>query len=183
MNTRMNLAFVKPKSFSLSRISAWSWLLLIIAGIFALLTWQHFSAVKSRLSDTQAKLHSVLATQPLKVTKPADQEERFMLPKQEISVIRKTIDQLAIPWDEMFQTFETTQLKTIALLELSPSHQKQVVVIRGEGRDLDAVFAYIRALQRATNLDKVHLQSHYVDKADAEQPVVFTIHARWKVGA
>ncbi len=182
MSKRMNLAFVKPAGFSVADVSLWSWGLLLAACIFALLSLQHYGSVKARLMNSEEKLQSVMVLQPQASTSAEKKAaEDFKLPKQEVSMVRKTVAQLVIPWEGLFKTFETTQLKSIALLELSPSQQKEMVVIRGEGRDLDAVFAYIRALEKAPVLDKVHLQSHYVDKADPDHPVVFTIHAQWKV--
>lgn len=181
MNTRMHLAFVKPSGFTITGVSLWSWVLLLFAVIFALLSYQHYSSVKRRLVESQEKLQSVMALQPQTQADSDQKDEVFKLPKQEVSVIRKTVAQLVIPWEGLFETFETTQLNTIALLELSPSQQKERIVIRGEGRDLEAVFAYIRALEKAPALDKVYLQSHYVDKTNPDRPVVFTIHAHWKV--
>lgn len=183
MNTRMNLAFVKPASFSLTSVSAWSWALLAIAALFALLTLQHYGSVKTRLLASQERLQSVMALQPQAKVNIEEEAEAFKLPKQEISMIRKTVEQLGIPWDGLFETFESTQLKNVALLELSPSQQKEMVVIRGEASDLDAVFAYIRALEKAPVLDRVHLQNHYVEKTNPDQPVAFTLHAQWKVGS
>lgn len=183
MNTRMNLLFVKPSAYAIRGASAWSWLLLALAAVFTLLTIQHFNAVKTRLNQSEEKLNEVVALQPKKVLDDKRLSEMLMLPKHEVSLIRKTVEQLVIPWDALFASFESTQSRSIALLELSPSQQKEIVVIRGEGKNLEAVFAYIRALDQLPTLDKVHLQSHHVDKADADLPVVFTLHAHWKVGA
>lgn len=183
MNTRMNLAFVKPPSFLPTSISLWSWALLFVAALFALLTLQHYASVKTRLEASEERLQSVLALQPKSNVADEEEIEDFKLPKQEVRIIRKTVDQLAIPWEGLFETFESTQLKSVALLELSPSQQKEMVIIRGEASDLDAVFAYIRALEKAPVLNSVHLQNHYVEKTNPDQPVAFTLHAQWKVGS
>jgi len=107
-------------------------------------------------------------------------EKVFELPKREVGLIKLAVHQLSIPWQPLFQTIEQTKHKSIALLELSPSDQKDLLILRGEAKTLDAVFVYIRSLETSDSLDKVYLQSHSVDNADRSKPVLFTIYASWK---
>lgn len=183
MSQAMQLAFIKPKPFDPSQGSIWAWLFLALSVVFALLSWQHYFSVERQLHLSEQTLQQAMAVQPRLAQQQAAQaaSQTLALPKQQIRMIRKTVDQLLIPWQDLFHTFESIQHKQIALLELSPSQQKQMIVIRGEARDLEDIFAYIRALEKADALNKVYLQSHHVDKTDAQKPVEFTLHADWKV--
>jgi len=101
--------------------------------------------------------------------------------QQEIRQANEILQQLALPWDALFQAVEATSEQEIALLAIQPDVGKRSVRIGGEAKDFDALLAYIMRLEQSKVLDHVYLTSHEVRTQDAEKPVRFALVANWAV--
>ncbi len=101
--------------------------------------------------------------------------------QQQIGQANEILQELALPWDGLFQTLETTQDKDIALLLIEPNAVKQRVHISGEAKSLVALLVYIERLNKSNILNHVYLTSHEIRTDDTEQPVRFTLIANWTV--
>ena len=101
--------------------------------------------------------------------------------QQQIRQANAILQQLALPWDALFQTLEATRDQDIALLSIQPDAAKQSVRIGGEAKNLTTLLAYITRLEQGRVLDHVYLTSHEVRTQDAEQPVRFSLAAHWAV--
>ncbi len=101
--------------------------------------------------------------------------------QQEIRQANEILQQLALPWDALFQAVEANSEQEVALLSIQPDVGKRIVRIGGEVKNFDALLAYITRLEQSKILDHVYLTSHEVRTQDAEKPVRFALVANWTV--
>lgn len=113
--------------------------------------------------------------------KPAQPPPDAAALQQQIHQANEILQQLALPWNALFQTLESTREKDIALLSIQPDAAKHRVRISGEAKSLEILLAYIARLEQGRVLDHVYLTSHEVRTQDAQQPVRFTLVANWVV--
>ncbi len=99
----------------------------------------------------------------------------------EIKRANEVIDQLALPWDQLFASVEEAAGKDVALLSIQPDKHKGAVSIEGEAKDIAAMLDYMRRLNEAKQLRKIDLLSHQVQQQDPQKPVRFNLSARWIV--
>ena len=89
-------------------------------------------------------------------------------------------DQLAYPWQPLFEALEKTKQPDVALLSLQPDTKKMQVKIGGEAKDFKTVLAYIDQLQALAVFSKIYLIKHEVNEADKQKPIDFTLIAYWQ---
>lgn len=99
----------------------------------------------------------------------------------EIKRANEVVDQLALPWDQLFSAVEEATGKDVALLTIQPDKRKDEVAISGEARDVAAMLDYMRRLNAAKPLHKVDLLSHQIQQQDPQKPVRFNLSAKWIV--
>lgn len=97
----------------------------------------------------------------------------------EMKQANEVIDQLARPWDQLFGAVEEAAGKDVALLAVQPEKTKRMVMISGEARDVAAMLAYMRRLNKAQQLSNVDLLSHQIQQQDPQKPVHFNLSAKW----
>jgi hypothetical protein len=90
--------------------------------------------------------------------------------------------QLRQPWGELFQSIESANVPEVALLSIESDTDKRRVKISAEGKNLDALVAYLRFLEGLTTLSGVYLESHSFQQQDPQHPVRFVVAADWAVG-
>lgn len=100
---------------------------------------------------------------------------------EEIKRANEVIDQLALPWDQLFAAVEGATGKNVALLAIQPDKHKGEVVIGGEAKDIAAMLDYMRRLNEARQLSEVVLLSHQIQQQDPQKPVRFNLSAKWIV--
>jgi hypothetical protein len=101
----------------------------------------------------------------------------------EVNQVNQVVRELAVPWSALFNAVDASGGEGIALLSLEPDTQKGTVKISGEARDLNVLLAYVKQLASRDVFGGVLLQSHQVRQDVAEQPVRFSLLARWKGAA
>jgi len=101
--------------------------------------------------------------------------------QQDIRQANEILQQLALPWDALFQAVEANSEQEIALLSIQPDVGKHIVRIGGEAKNFDALLAYITRLEHSKILNHVYLTTHEVRTQDAEKPVRFALVANWTV--
>lgn len=99
----------------------------------------------------------------------------------EIKRANEVIDQLALPWDQLFAAVEGAAGKDVALLAIQPDKRKGEVTIGGEAKDVAAMLDYMRRLNEARQLRKIDLLSHQIQQQDPQKPVRFNLSAKWIV--
>jgi Tfp pilus assembly protein PilN len=156
----------------------WTWigLLLLVIG----------AAWIAQVVNTERRLSSQIALAESRQATLAQRSDRKPPPvadaatmQLEISQANTILQRLALPWNALFQTLESTRGKSIALLAIQPDAAKHTVRIDGEARSLDALLAYITQLERSKVLDRIYLTSHEVRTEDADKPVRFALTAHW----
>ena len=98
---------------------------------------------------------------------------------QEIRHANQVIDQITLPWDRLFRAVESVANGRVALLGISPDQRRGTVELSAEAADVEAMFDYVKRLQRAPSLARVYLLNHQVNARDPQRPVRFTVTASW----
>jgi len=98
---------------------------------------------------------------------------------QEIRHANQVIDQIKLPWDRLFRAVESVANGRVALLGITPDQAGGTVELSAEAADLEAMFDYVKRLQRAPSLARVYLLNHQVNARDPLRPVRFTVTASW----
>ncbi|HET8745249.1 MAG TPA: hypothetical protein VFM98_06575 [Ramlibacter sp.] len=94
---------------------------------------------------------------------------------------RKLLDASRLPWETLFSALEAADAKDVALLSITPDAQRRQVKIHAEARNLDAMLAFQRQLQKNPGLAQVALVDHTVMKDLPFTPVRFHLLAQWGV--
>jgi len=94
---------------------------------------------------------------------------------------RKLLDASRLPWETLFAALEAADARDVALLAITPDVQRRQVKIHAEARNLDAMLAFQRQLQRNPGLAQVALVDHTVMKDLPFTPVRFHLLAQWGV--
>lgn len=99
--------------------------------------------------------------------------------QRELDGARRLLLELALPWEALFRTIETSIDRDTALLAIEPDSARRSVQITGEARDYLAVLGLVRRLEESPELARVHLLNHQVREDVAERPYLFTLAASW----
>lgn len=94
---------------------------------------------------------------------------------------RKLLDASKLPWETLFAALEGADATDVALLAITPDAQRRQVKIHAEARNLDAMLAFQRQLQKNPGLAQVALVDHTVMKDMPFTPVRFHLLAQWGV--
>ena len=97
----------------------------------------------------------------------------------EVKSANDVINQLVLPWDQLFDSVEGATGKNVALLTIQPDKQKGMVVIGGEAKNAAAMLSYMRHLNEAKQLRDIVLMSHQIQQQDPQKPVRFNLSAKW----
>jgi Tfp pilus assembly protein PilN len=103
------------------------------------------------------------------------------LPKERIGPIVQAMGRLNAPWDALLADIESAMDERVALLGLEPDLVRKEVQLRGEAKDIDSVFDFVRRIDATAALDAVHLDHHWVNRQDLQRPVQFVLVARWSM--
>lgn len=164
------------------RAAVWPGVALMAAALVALgaIGFQYHrvvSEVAAVEADVQA--HAAVARKkPLAVRASKDPQ----LVALEVKRAGEIAYELRQPWGELFQSIESSSVPEVALLGIESDSGRRRVKISAEGKDLDAVVAYLRFLEGLPTLSGVYLESHSVQQQDPQHPVRFVVAANWAVG-
>jgi len=156
------------------RRARWPAWLLLAAGVAVAadvaLTWSELRREASALEQPRAARRAAAAP---KAPLPEGLQREF-------DAARQALQELALPWDTLFQAIEGAGSADTALLAIEPDPGKRALRIGGEARDFPAVLAYVERLAAQPVLAGVHLVNHQVREDVAERPVQFTLLATWR---
>ena len=158
----------------------WRWLgiLLLIIGVgWVAQAANQAHTLTGQIEFAAARLETLTRHGKIKPAQPVDAQAL----QQEIRQANDILQQLALPWNALFQAVEAASEKEIALLAIQPDAAKRIVRIDGEAKNLQALLAYITRLEQSHVLNQVYLTSHEIRMQDAEKPVRFTLVANWAV--
>lgn len=130
-----------------------------------------------RYRDTMAGLHSV----PVATARaPALKAIPGKANDAEEKVARAAVRQLALPWAGLIRALEDAATADVAILQVQPEAQQQMLRVTGEARDAAAMFKYLRSLSAARGLSEIHLVSHEVAQDDPQRPLRFAAQASFR---
>lgn len=159
----------------------WSWLgLLLLVAALCLVVWVFQQQQKLQLAhDALDEAISQLTEQNQAQQKPVVKVDDTVTRDGAIQAQWIT-DQLAFPWEPLFQALEKSQQADIALLSLQPDTKKMQVKLGGEAKDFKAVLTYINQLQSSPVFSKIYLIKHEVNESIQQKPIDFTLIAYWQ---
>lgn len=102
--------------------------------------------------------------------------------RQEIRRANEIIARLAQPWDRLFRAVESAGNDRIVLLGIAPDARTGTVQISAETSDPEAMFAYVRTLERQPELSEVYLLQHQRGRRATEREIRFVVSASWIQG-
>jgi Tfp pilus assembly protein PilN len=111
-----------------------------------------------------------------------EQSTRTALPEATVREIRRAndvIEQISMPWDRLFRAVESAAGERVGLLGITPDQKSGTVEVGGEAADLNAMFDYVKRLQRQPSLTRVYLLNHKLNDQDPQHPIRFTVTASW----
>lgn len=176
MNQAIDLDFIQPSLFSLSKF-AWLRLILITIGLAAVaITWQAYLSKQAELAMLEAELSQL---KQVKKFEPTINQASIAIAPEKFKALQESVTTLAMPWNALFAAIEATQNKDVTLLSLEPNTKKQQVLMTGEAKNLQLALQYVAQLQKQSVLSQVFLQKHTVDESNVSKPVRFTVLAKW----
>jgi len=177
VSSRLQLDFINHSAFSISSWSLAGIIVLLTSLVIAFFTWQLYetSSLEQNaltLKLTQINRHSIHEKSPIPIVNSE-------ISLEQLQQIQTTAGALTVPWNELLQGVEKSDMQDIALLSLEPNSKKQQVTLTGEAKNLQAALSYIQKLEAQPMLEKVYLQKYNIDETNLSKPVKFTLSAQW----
>jgi len=165
----------------INRRASWAGIALLVAALAgAVVSGDQYLQQAEQLVAAQASLRdSTAATRKKPVAAIASIDSQTLA--AELKHANEIVHQLTLPWGELFASAESAGTPDVALLSIESDTDNRRVKISGEAKNLESILAYLRYLETRPVLVGVYLQSHELQKQDAEQPVRFVVSADWKV--
>ena len=101
--------------------------------------------------------------------------------QHEAQLANDILMQLALPWESMFNTLESSNTDQIALLAIQPDTGKHSIKVNGEAKDFSALLNYIQQLEQDKTMSDVALLNHEINQQAPEKPVRFALTANWRL--
>lgn len=153
------------------RAAVWGAALALMA-LAGLLTHSARQNYQIALLHEEAAVRARVASQPKPKPKPSRNE--MELQKRWASLE----NELAFAWYPVFLALEAASNEEIELLEFAPEKAAHRLVLRGEARDLKALFAYVQAVSDQPAFRQVYLAQQKNKTTGALSTIEFEIRAQ-----
>lgn len=172
----LQLDFVRPPT---SRTRWVGWLLLAAAVPVVVLTSEAYSRADHAWELAQSR------HQHLQARSQADRPQRMVSPPDAptLAAIRRAnavIEQLSVPWGDLFEAIEAADARGLGLLSLTPSARDRSLRLAGEARSMAELLAYVQRMAAQPALQQVHLLAYGTAMRDGTPVVSFTLAATWR---
>lgn len=176
MSQKLHLDFIEASPFAPSRFNFIGLVLLGVGLALIFFTLQQYQSKLVKQNEILLKLEQ-LNHQPQKdaISRNVNQE----IPVDIKTQIEAAVDDLTIPWNELLDEIERSDVNDVVLLSLEPSMKKQQVILGGEAKSLHSIMKYIGQLEAQPMLSQVYLQKHSIDEANVSKPLRFILVAQW----
>jgi len=155
--------------------------LLLVLGVVALLMGLSYQRdVGREILQREARLTELRGMVNKTLPALAAQESDTPEVRSEVQKANAVLQQLSVPWSDLFTAVESAENADVALLAVQPDPRSRNVIIGGIGRSLPAVFAYMDRLEHTQYLRDVVLSSHEIKTKEPGQPVTFALSATWQ---
>lgn len=133
--------------------------------------WEYLSASTSYKNSEEA----------LSVARHKDNRDTSMpeLSESRVAAINSAIQQLNLPWPELFSMFERNQSKTVVLLALEPDVTTKTLKIQAEAKTPEDMVDFVDTLEGENIFTSVSLIRHEINEPDPNKPYRFTVEAQW----
>jgi len=98
----------------------------------------------------------------------------------ELKRANQVIQQLAVPWDSLFDAVEAASTQGTHLLALTPTARDRSLRLSGEAAQVDAVLDYVERLAAQPALSQVRLLGYSSVERDGANGVSFSLTATWR---
>jgi len=109
----------------------------------------------------------------------ADPKETAAL-QAEIARAVAAMDDLARPWETLFEALESIDFDRVALLSVQPDADSRALTLTGEAKAYADLLTYVARLKDKRVFSSVMLTSHEVRDGDPFRPYLFTTRADWR---
>lgn len=155
------------------------WLLLAAAVPAVVLTAESYSGAEQAWMLAQGRHEQMQARGQ------ADRPQRAVAPPDATTLasIRRAnavIDQLAVPWGELFDAIEAADARGLGLLSLTPNARDRSLRLAGEARSMEELLAYVQRMAAQPALRQVHLLGYGTVMRDGVPVVSFNLAATWQ---
>src|SRR5262245_16608915 len=155
--------------------------LLLAIGVIAVLAGLSYQREVGRdLVVREARLAELRGMANRTLPALAEKESDTPEVRAEIQKANSVLQQLNVPWSELFAAVESAEGADVALLAVQPDPRSRNVIIAGMARDLPAVFAYMDRLEHTKRLRDIVLSGHEIKSKEPGQPVAFSLTATWQ---
>lgn len=169
----LNLDFVASV-----RRSPWPGLLLLAMALgialYLVVRYQHTRIEVERLNVLQGLVAPTSTDTSRKGAKRDDKDNRT---DEQTKDAQATVRQLALPWAALITALESSTSNDVAVLQVQPEAQQQLVRITAEARDHRAMLVYVDKLQQNQILRNIHWLNHQYQNDDPQRPLQFSLQA------
>ncbi|HMC13339.1 MAG TPA: PilN domain-containing protein [Gallionellaceae bacterium] len=157
----------------------WIGIMILAAGLaWMLIVVWYYQEENGKISDQETLAASVRNISAFRVSAASAEGDAEQV-SQEIKQANAVILELGLPWKELFEAFESSQKKNVAVLAIEPDAQKGLVRISGEAKSLDSLPDYLAYLQKVPLFQDVVLLNHQIQDQDPQKPARFMLQAAW----
>ncbi|HZE92475.1 MAG TPA: hypothetical protein VE029_12320 [Rhizobacter sp.] len=158
------------------RAVGWGALAAALAASLAL--GQTYGEVTQRHAASQSRRDRLSERAQAKAPRSAaSSDPRTLIEVQRANLI---IDQLTVPWDDLFGAVEAANARGVAVLSLTPNARERSLRLTGESRSMGDLLSYVGRLADQPALSQVHLQGYNTVLREGVSVVAFTLAATWR---
>lgn len=112
-------------------------------------------------------------------SEPGISPEKVERLRPELKRANEIVQQLALPWDSLFNAIEVFDPNQVALLRIETDMSRRSLTITAEAKNFNGMLGYLGSLGKQARLTDVYLISHQLLEEDELKPVRFSISANW----
>ena len=172
----IELDFLHPAGRG-SRLGPW---LLVVGALVALAGVSYQRHLEHQIQAREAQLSELRGMASRSAPALSALQSDTPEVRDQIKKANAVLQQINVPWGELFAAIESAENGDVALLAVQPDARSRTLLVGGEARDLPAALAYLGRLERTGRLGDVVLMTHEVKAKAPGQPVAFTLSAAWQ---
>lgn len=160
----------------------WRWLgwALLVVSVAAVLVFSEHMAEASQQHATAQTRHDKLSERLRDKTPRRAAAAPDAQTLAEVQRANRIIEQLTVPWDELFGAVEAADARGLAVLSLTPNALDRSLRLAGESRSMNELLAYVGRVAEQPGLSGVHLLAYNTVLRDGVPVVAFTLAATWR---
>lgn len=131
--------------------------------------------VSMTMQETRSISQQIQNTQPFssQVTKThrATEPSSVKVAETDRKALNGVIQQLNIPWHDIFEQLESSIPPDVALLSIEPDGQRGQIRLQAEAKSLDSLLRYASTLQHNGIFGRLNYSKHETNDQDPNRPV------------